>query len=85
MTCHMMPRTCHVMLYGVVTDAMWYPQKDLCRKVLRLYQDMVVSWMLDKAAWEYLLSVLLCHTWKLLTHKDTSLGLVLATTILKVC
>ena len=51
---------------------------------MRLYQDMVVSWRLDKAAWEYLLSVLLHHTWQLLTHKDNSLGLVLATTILKV-
>ncbi len=57
---------------------------ELCRKVIRLYQEMVVSWRLSKATWEYLLSVLLHHTWQLLTHNDNRLGCVLATPILKV-
>jgi len=59
-------------------------QVELCRKVLRLYQDFAVSWLLDQKSWEYLLSVLLHHTWQLLTHKDTTLGLALANTLLQV-
>lgn len=61
-----------------------YVQTELCRKVIRLYQDMAVSWLLDKTSWEYLLSVLLHHTWKLLTAKDSTLACALANLILKV-
>ncbi len=60
-------------------------QTELCRKVIRLYQDIAVSWLLDKVSWEYLLSVLLHHTHTLLTHKDTALGIAMANSILKVC
>ena len=60
------------------------PQTELCRKVIRLYQDIAVSWLLDKVSWEYLLSVLLYHTHNLLTHKDSTLGIAMANSILKV-
>ena len=59
-------------------------QIELCRKVIRLYQDIAVSWLLDKGGWEYLLSVLLHHTWTLLTAKDNTLACALANSILKV-
>lgn len=59
-------------------------QVELCRKVMRLYQDMAVSWLLDRLAWEYLLSVLLHHTWHLLTAKDDTLASALANQLLKV-
>lgn len=52
--------------------------------MIRLYQEIAVSWMLDKSSWEYLVSVLLHHTWQLLTHKHKALGHVLATPLLKV-
>lgn len=60
-------------------------QTELCRKVIRLYQDIAVSWLLDRVSWEYLLSVLLYHTHNLLTHKDSALGIAMANSILKVC
>lgn len=52
--------------------------------MIRLYQDIAVSWLLDKTSWEYLLAVLLHHTKSLLTNEDTSLGYPLANPILKV-
>lgn len=59
-------------------------QAELCRRVIRLYQDIAVSWQLDKSSWEFLLTVLLHHTWKVFTHKDNTLACSLATPLLKV-
>lgn len=52
--------------------------------MIRLYQDIAVSWLLNQSSWEYLLSVLLHHTWTLLTNRDTTLACALANSILKV-
>ena len=45
---------------------------------------MVVGTVLDKPSWEFLLSVLLHHTWSVLTREDKGLARSLAPPLLKV-
>ncbi len=77
----------HAQFYIHTTDMRYMGvvfQADLCRKVIRLCQDLVVGSILDKATWDFVLSVLLYHTWRVFTRKDSSLARELAAPLLKV-
>jgi len=59
-------------------------QVELCRKVIRLVQDVVLGSVLDRSTWDFLLLVLLYHTWDVFNRKDSSLARELAAPLLKV-